>query len=71
MAYTWLASDDGKSALVEFVARDHAAFVPLLSARRTDVKAFEKGKAKKADIEAEFRKHRKSFKLETLEVLVP
>ena len=50
IAYTWQPTNDKKRALVEFVARDRAAFKAILEDRRPDVKVFEKGKAKKADI---------------------
>ena len=69
LAAGYLTSDDGKYALVEFVAADRAAFAPILADKQ--VKAFEKGKAKKADIEAEFRRHKKELKLEQLIVRVP
>jgi hypothetical protein len=68
VAFTFLPSDDGKSALVEFVARDQAAFRPILDAKRSDVRVFQKGKAKRADIEAEFRKLRKNFDLDNFGV---
>ena len=64
LGYSYEVSDDGKFALVEFVARDRAAFSDLLSGNHASVKAFEKGKSRKADIEAEFRKHRKDFDLD-------
>lgn len=68
VAFTFLPSDDGKSALVEFVARDQAAFRPLMDAKRSDIRIFQKGKAKRADIEAEFRKLRKIFDLDNFGV---
>jgi hypothetical protein len=53
IAFAYQESDDGRYALVEFVARDRAAFKPVLDEadRRADVKAFVKGKANRADIE--------------------
>ena len=59
IGFTYVLSDDGQSALVEFVARDAAAFVPILADK--SIKAFRKGKDKREDIEAEFRKHKKDF----------
>ena len=44
--YRWTPTDDGKYAVVEFVARDRKALAPILADART-LKAFEKGKAKK------------------------
>ena len=61
IGFSYQLSDDGKLALVEFVARDRAAFSEILSGRHADVRAFEKGRASKAEILAEFRKHRKDF----------
>lgn len=48
---------------MEFVARDRAAFAEILKDQdaRHDVKVFEKGKTRKADIAAEFSKHKKDF----------
>lgn len=61
--YRWTPSDDGKYAVVEFVALDRKALQPILSDPRT-VKAFEKGRAKKDDIERELKIYRKDFSLE-------
>ena len=63
VAYSYQLSDDGKTALVEFVAQNRSAFAALLADTRPTVKAFEKGKAKRADIEAEFKKYKKDFDL--------
>jgi hypothetical protein len=61
--YRWTPTDDGKYAVVEFVARDRKALAPILADART-LKAFEKGKAKKDDIERELKIYRKDFSLE-------
>ncbi|HEY3416853.1 MAG TPA: hypothetical protein VGM23_08220 [Armatimonadota bacterium] len=53
------------------MARDAAAFNAIRSVSRAGVKSFDKGKSKKEDLETEFRKYRKDFKLENLEVMVP
>lgn len=63
LAFSYLASDDGKFALVEFVAVDRAAFDGILQDRDPRVKKFLKGKVKREDVEAEFRKHRKNVDL--------
>jgi hypothetical protein len=65
-----MLSDNGHFALVEFVARDRAAFRHILADRRADVKAFEKGRAKRADIEREFRTHKARVNLDDLGVVV-
>jgi hypothetical protein len=70
IGYTYVLSDDGQFALVEFVARDAAAFAPILA--DATVKSFRKGKDKREDIEAEFRKHKKDFSFENFGgVMVP
>lgn len=73
VAFTWQISDDGRSALVEFVARDHAGLQAILDVRgtRSDVTIFEKGKDSRQDIEAEFRKHKKDFDLDQFGVRLP
>jgi len=43
----------------------------VLEDRRADVKVFQKGAAKRQDIEAEFRKFRKSFDLDRFGVMLP
>ncbi len=71
IGYTMQMADDHKHALVEFVARDRSAFKQIMADTRSDVKVFEKGKAKRADIEAEFRKWKKDFDLDQVRVTVP
>ena len=53
IAFTFQESDDGRLALVEFVALDPAAFQPILADKQSGVKAFVKGAAKRQDIETE------------------
>ena len=65
LSYSMTLSDDGKSAIVEFSARDRKAFAEILNSRRPDVKAFERGKATKEEIENEFRKVKKDFDANT------
>jgi len=73
IAYTFQESDDGRYALVEFVALDRSAFAPILEekGRNVEVKAFVKGKDSKADIVAEFGKMKRNFDAERLRVNVP
>lgn len=71
IAFTFQPSDDGQNALVEFVARDRAAFQAILADTRPNVKIFEKGKARRSDIEAEFRKHKKNLDLDKFGVSLP
>jgi len=61
ISYTQQISDDGQYALVEFVARDRAAFQAIFN-DKTAVKAvFEKDKNKKDEIEKELKKYKKDF----------
>jgi hypothetical protein len=62
LSFTHLPSDDGKMALVEFVAADPAAFRDILADR--GVRVFEKGKDARSGLEAEFKKYRKDFSLD-------
>src|SRR5947208_2026279 len=71
IGFTMQLTDDGKHAIVQFVARDRAAFKDLLADKSTDVKVFEKGKARKVDIETEFRTFKKDFDLDQLGVALP
>lgn len=62
-SFEWQPSDDGKLAIVEFVARNKTALRPVLTDSRV-VKAFEKGKFKKEDIEKEIRKYKKNYRFD-------
>ena len=61
LGYTMVESDDGKFALVEFVAHDPAAFQSILA--DTSIKTFLKGRSKREDAEAEFKKLKKDFSI--------
>ena len=61
ISFSYQLSDDGKFALVEFVALDRARFANILNDRRPDIKVFVKGESSRADIEREFRKHKPNF----------
>ena len=69
LGFTYVLSDDGKHALVEFVARDRAAFQQILA--DTSVKSFVKGKDKREDVEAEFKKYKKDFDFTHFGVRMP
>jgi hypothetical protein len=70
IAFGFQPSDDGKHAIVEFVALDRAALADVLDDKGPDVMVFEKGKAKRADIEAALRRFRKNFDLDKFGVAV-
>ena len=61
LAYSWHLSDDGKSAIVEFVARDQAAFAAILSSKDARVQTFQRGKNSKDEMEAALKKAKKDF----------
>jgi hypothetical protein len=69
LGFSYVASDDGHFALVEFVARDRSAFQAILS--DTSVKSFLKGRDKREDMEAEFLKHKKNFDFAHFGVRMP
>jgi hypothetical protein len=62
-------SDDGRFALVEFVARDRSAFAAILADRQ--IKIFTRGKDTKADIERELKAYKKDFDLEKFGLVMP
>lgn len=70
LAYTQQLSDDGKYALVEFVAQHPAAFQTVLADKSIKV-IFEKGKSKKDDIEKELKKYKHDFNLDGFSVVMP
>jgi hypothetical protein len=71
IGFGFVMSDDKKHAIVEFVARDRAAFNGIMADKRPDVKVFAKGTAKRADIEVELKKYKKDLDLDRLMVRVP
>jgi D-alanine-D-alanine ligase-like ATP-grasp enzyme len=54
-------SDDGKTALAEFMSFDRKVLLPILTSAAPGVKVFEKGVARTADIQAEFVRVKQSF----------
>jgi hypothetical protein len=62
ISWSWELSDDGKLAIVEFVARDKSVLRPVTTNTRV-VRSFEKGKDKQEDIEREVRKYKKDYRL--------
>jgi hypothetical protein len=69
IAYSQQISDDGRFALVEYVARDRSAFATILADKSITV--FVKGTSKKDDIERELRKYKKDFDLEKFGLPLP
>jgi hypothetical protein len=71
IGYSYQLTDDGKSAIVEFVARDRAAFQSIMADKTGSVKFFEKSKVKREDLTTELQKHKKSVDLDQLGVRIP
>lgn len=69
VAFTYQVSDDGNFALVEFVAYDRKSFKDLLADK--NIQVFIKGKDKKADIEATFKKLKKDINLDSFGTVAP
>ena len=67
-AFSMQLSDDGKSALVEFVGETPAELKFIVNSQAPGVKAFARGTATKAQIEAEFQKYKAGFSLSSLAV---
>jgi hypothetical protein len=61
IAYTCKPSDDGRFALVEFVATDRAALEEILKETNPDVKVFRLGEQSRKAVLTELRKVRKDF----------
>lgn len=71
LAMQYQLSDDRRTALVEFVAADKAAFAAILTSTDPNVKVFERGKATQAAIETEFRRHKTDIRFAESTVRVP
>ena len=65
IAYQFQMSDDGQTALVEFVAADKVALQTLLSSKDVRVKTFEVGKDSRAAIESDFKSLKRDFSLDS------
>ena len=69
IAFTQVPTDDGKFAIVEFVARSRKAFQAILA--DTAITTFEKGAQSATAVEAALRKLKKDFDLVKFEVVMP
>jgi len=69
IAFYFEPTDDGKSAVVEFIAQNRAALLPLLNDK--SIQAFEKGVSSQATVEAVIQQVRKDFSLETFGMVMP
>ena len=62
-------TDDGKSAVVEFVAQNHAAFAALLADKTIQV--FPKGSMSRSAIESAIQQVRKDFTMSAFGMVMP
>jgi hypothetical protein len=69
LGFASMPSDDGNFALVEFVARDLAAFQTILA--DTTIQTFLKGRDSRQAAEAAFQKYKKGFSIAGFGVRVP
>jgi hypothetical protein len=69
IGFTYVMSDDGKFALVEFVARSQSAFQTMLA--DTTINAFLKGRDTRQAAEAAFQQHKKNFSIINFGVRIP
>ena len=69
IGFTQVSTDDGKSVIVEFVARDRKAFAAILA--DTTITRFEKGVDSAATIEAALQKLKQGFTLLNFELVMP
>lgn len=69
VAYSMKLSDDGRLALVEFVAWQRSAFQAIFNDKTVTV--FEKSKDSKSTIETALKKYRKDFDLEKFGTVMP
>ena len=73
MAYAWVPTDDGKSAIVEIVVRDTAAMREFTreAGKVAAVTLFERGKQTPAALDNELRKVKKDFDRRSLRAVAP
>jgi len=69
VGYSMVESDDGKSALVEFVSHDQSVFSNILA--DTTIQAFLKGRDSRSAAEAAFQKLKQGFSIANFGVRVP
>ncbi len=69
LGYTYVLSDDGKFALVEYVARDRSAFGAILA--DTTIQKFIKGVDQRSTIETAFKALKKNFDFDHFGVRMP
>ena len=61
LSYAYQLTDDGKSAIVEFVSIDKAGLRGIIESKVAGVTVFERDKAQKSEVESAFRGKKKDF----------
>ena len=69
IGFTQVLTDNGKFAIVEFVARTRSALLPILS--DTTITSYEKGSQSATAIETALQSLKKGFSLVQFEVVMP
>ena len=69
IAFSFQPSDDGRFAVVEFVARNRVAFEHILNDKTITV--FEKGRHTKTEMEGALRQHRKDLDMDRFGMVMP
>jgi hypothetical protein len=69
VAFTQVPTDDGKSAIVEFVVKSRKALQTILA--DTTITTFEKGAQSASAIEAALKVFKRDFDIEKFEVVMP
>jgi Mrp family chromosome partitioning ATPase len=67
IAFQSVPTDDGKAAIVVFVARSYAAFAPILQDARV-IRSFQRSQWTAGDLITELQKYKKNFDLKMLRV---
>jgi hypothetical protein len=70
VAWSSQVTDDGKMAIIHIVAMDRNAFAAIFADTRPEIKVFEIGKDKQADIEAFLQRYKKGFTLDSMRLPV-
>jgi hypothetical protein len=69
IGFTQVLTDNGQSAIVEFVARQRSALLPILA--DTAITSYEKGSQSATAIESALQKLKQGFSLVQFEVVMP
>lgn len=70
IGYGYQLSDDGQTAIVEFVATDRSAFKEIEDSGQPELKRFRKGREDKDELVRELRRYKRDFEIDKLRVPV-